>query len=196
MIDVDFATLIERVRHGDADAAALLVHQYEGAVRVAIRTRLTDPRLRREFDSMDVCQSVLFSFFIRMALGQFDLHDPAQLVALLVKMAHNKVAMRARASRRECRDLNRTCPISEADAVVDSHAATFEPLRQLVGRETLDRIRRLMPEEIRQMAEMRAQSMSWGEISAALGGTAQGRRKQYERALAKIETQLGSDQIC
>jgi len=71
-----FADLLKRVRGGDSDAASELVRIYESAIRVAVRTRLSDPKLRRQFDSMDVCQSVLASFFLRAAAGQYDLHDP------------------------------------------------------------------------------------------------------------------------
>ena len=68
------------------------------------RVRLTDPRLRRVLDSMDVCQSVLASFFVRAAAGQYDLDDPSQLIALLVRMAQNKLAGQARFHHRERRD--------------------------------------------------------------------------------------------
>jgi hypothetical protein len=81
--NVQFNELLQRVRDGDAVAADELVRNYESAIRVAVRIRLSDPALRQQFDSMDVCQSVLKSFFLRTAAGQYDLRDPAQLVALL-----------------------------------------------------------------------------------------------------------------
>jgi RNA polymerase sigma-70 factor (ECF subfamily) len=87
-MDAAFEDLIRRVRAGDTDAATALVRQYESAVRVAVRARLFDPDMGRQFDSMDICQSVLKSFFVRVAAGQFELHTPSQLVALLTKMAH------------------------------------------------------------------------------------------------------------
>jgi hypothetical protein len=49
-----FADLIRRVRGGDARAVARLVSQYEAAIR-----------MQRVFDSMDICQSVLASFFVQ-----------------------------------------------------------------------------------------------------------------------------------
>src|SRR5206468_2113644 len=55
--DASFADLIRRVRQRDEQAAAELVRRYEPAIRVAVRVRLTDPRLRRVVDSMDICQS-------------------------------------------------------------------------------------------------------------------------------------------
>ena len=85
----EFEQLIGRVRAGDADAAAALVKEYESAVRIAVRIRLSDPALRRQLDSVDICQSVLASFFFSAAAGKYDLHDPAQLVALLTRMAVN-----------------------------------------------------------------------------------------------------------
>ena len=80
----DFKELVGRMRAGDDDAAAELVRQYEPLIRREVRLRLEDRRLRRTFDSMDVCQSVLASFFVRAAAGQYDLDEPAQLVRLLV----------------------------------------------------------------------------------------------------------------
>src|SRR5438046_943040 len=91
-----FQDLIRRLREGDADAAAEIVRQYEKEVRRAIRVRLTDPRLRRTLDSMDVCQSVLANFFLRASAGQLDLDEPRDLVRLLVTMARNKVIDKAR----------------------------------------------------------------------------------------------------
>src|ERR1700746_726766 len=99
--EIIFADLLVRVRRGDPDAAFELVRKYESAIRVAVRTRLSDPALRRQFDSMDVCQSVLASFFVRASAGQYDLQEPRQLVALLTRMAQNKLAMRARGQYRQ-----------------------------------------------------------------------------------------------
>lgn len=45
--------LLEQLRVGDDEAAEELVRTYGPSIRVAIRTRLTDPRLRRHFDSED-----------------------------------------------------------------------------------------------------------------------------------------------
>src|SRR5262245_19863177 len=86
-----FQELISRMRAGDGEAAAELVRCYEPAIRRIVRLRLNDSRLQRVFDSMDVCQSVLGSFFVRAALGQFDLSTPEQLLKLVAQMARHKV---------------------------------------------------------------------------------------------------------
>ena len=95
-----FSAFIVRIRAGDEQATADLVKRYEPEIRREVRLRLRDPRLRRDFDSMDICQSVLASFFLRAAAGQFDLEQPDQLLKLLVAMARNKLAAQGRSQRR------------------------------------------------------------------------------------------------
>ena len=78
--EIPIAELIGRVRDGDARAAEELVRRYEPLIRREVRFRLHDSRLRRVFDSMDVCQPVLASFFLISAasIGMvFLAHVPA-----------------------------------------------------------------------------------------------------------------------
>src|SRR4051794_11644781 len=104
-----YPEFIRLIRGGDERAAEDLVRRYEPEIRLEIRTwlRLRDPRLRRVFDSMDICQSVLASFFVRAAVGDFDLDEPRQLVRLLVGMARNKLADRVRHHQRKRRHVRR-----------------------------------------------------------------------------------------
>src|SRR5271163_2437312 len=100
----DFAGLIDRVRAGDEEAAAELVRRYEPLIRREVRLKLENARLRRVLDSMDVCQSVLASFFVRAAAGEYDINQPSQLVRLLVTIARNKVVSAARREYSQRRD--------------------------------------------------------------------------------------------
>src|SRR5262245_7638797 len=102
-----FAEFVRRIRAGDQEAAAELFRQYEPAIRLEVRRRLNDPKLLPLFDSVDVCQSVLLSFFVRVASGQYDLERPGQLLALLVKMARNKFKHEARRQNAKRRDPHR-----------------------------------------------------------------------------------------
>ena len=79
------------------------MRRYEPAIRLAVHVRLTDPGLRRLLDSMDICQSVLASFFLRAASGEYDIADPGQLLQLLSAMARNKLAHQIRKHRAQCR---------------------------------------------------------------------------------------------
>ena len=56
LTDAQFAELMARTRSGDQDAAQQLVREYEPEIRRAARLRLTDPKLRRIVDSIDICQ--------------------------------------------------------------------------------------------------------------------------------------------
>ena len=56
-----FDQLIVRVRDGDDGAASELLLNYEPEIRREIRMRLTNPKLRRIVDSMDISQSVWFA---------------------------------------------------------------------------------------------------------------------------------------
>jgi RNA polymerase sigma-70 factor (ECF subfamily) len=188
--DNPFADLLRRIRAGDEDAAAELVHCYEPVIRREARLRLTDPGLTRLLDSSDVCQSVLLSFFVRAAAGQYELTGPQDLVRLLVTMVRNKVASHVRKLRRRPQD-NRRVPGAEALALV---ADDERPTQRLVARDLISAVLGQMSAEERHVAELRTQGYSWPEVGAALGGGAEARRKQLERALDRVVRQLGLDE--
>src|SRR5438445_7210434 len=102
--DHSFADFIRRIRAGDPEAAVELIRQFEPVIRLEVRRRLSDPALYRQFDSMDICQSVMLSFFMRARAGQYELDQPQQLLKLLVAMAHNKLADNACKLRTQRRD--------------------------------------------------------------------------------------------
>jgi RNA polymerase sigma-70 factor (ECF subfamily) len=187
--DAPFADFIRRIRAGDAQAAVELVQRYEPVIRLEVRVRLSDPRLRRVFDSMDICQSVMASFFVRAAAGQYDLEEPQDLVKLLVVMARKKLAFQTRKARAQCRDHRRVEAV--APEVLESAASSPSPSDEVVGRELLDAFQQRLSDEERDLADRRARGQSWAEIAGALGGTAQARRKQLERAVERVVRQLG-----
>jgi RNA polymerase sigma-70 factor (ECF subfamily) len=184
-----FTSFLSRIRSGDAHAAEELVRRYEPAIRLAVRTRLTDPALRRQFDSVDICQSVLASFFLRAAAGQYDLRDPGQLTALLVRMAQNKLACQARFHSQQRRDAHKATSVDE-QAVGPADPAPG-PERVAAGRDLLEALRGRLTAEERAVADRRGVGQSWEEIAVALGGTADGRRMQLRRALDRVTRELG-----
>jgi RNA polymerase sigma-70 factor (ECF subfamily) len=188
-----FAELVRRLRAGDSQAASELVRQYEPAIRLEVRCRLTDRRLRRVFDSMDVCQAVLGSFFVRAAAGEYDLDRPEQLLGLLKEMARRKLAHEARQQRAQRRDVRR----AEGLDGEGRQAAALDPTpsRVVAGQDLLDEVRRRLSPEERRLAELRGQGRQWADIATELGGTAQARRKQLARALDRIAEELGLDVV-
>jgi RNA polymerase sigma-70 factor (ECF subfamily) len=195
-----FRTLIARVRAGDQQAAAELVRQYEPAIRRAARVRLLDTRLNRLLDSMDICQSVMASFFVRAALGQFELETPNQLLRLLATMTRNKLAAQVKGHGAARRDFRRVEAAQgdrddEADARAERIAAQAPtPSRDLAARELLDEaLRRLSPEE-RRILDCREQGGQWAQIAAELGSNPEALRKRLARAVDRVAHELGLDQ--
>jgi RNA polymerase sigma-70 factor (ECF subfamily) len=190
--DTRFRELLKQIRAGDQEAAAQLVREYEPAIRRAVRFHLSDNRLRRTLDSMDICQSVLANFFVRVAAGQFDLEDSRQLRQLLVKMARNRVVDQARRNSAGRRDQRRLVGLDQQalEAVAD---ARFTPSRVLAGRELLDRVRAHLTEEERYLADQRGLGRDWAELAAELGVKPDALRMRLTRALDRVARQLGLD---
>jgi RNA polymerase sigma-70 factor (ECF subfamily) len=189
-----FDELMRRVQSGDPDAAAELVHHYEADIRLEVRVRLRiqDGRVRRMLDTMDITQSVLASFFAGVAAGRFAPKHPQQLLALLVTMARNKLLSQVRDQRRQRRDARRR---ESFDAAVHDVIAEVESPSQIVaGREILAEFRKRLSTEERQLADRRGSGDAWTTIANELGGTADGRRKQLERAFARILKELDLDE--
>lgn len=184
-----FLEFINRIRAGDERAAFELVQRYEPVIRREVRLQLNDRNLLRLFDSMDVCQSVLVSFFVRTAAGEYDLREPAQLVTLLVRMAHNKLASAARREYSQRRDVRRRA--EGGDSALESIVgATPDAVEELSNRDLLGRIRERFNADELQIAQLRGQGAGWEEIARQMGGTPQSRRMQFSRALDRVADEL------
>ncbi len=189
--DPSFDELIRRVGCGDEEAATQLVREFEPVVRRVARARLREGRARSEFDSMDICQSVLATFFVRAAAGLYDLQVPDDLIKLLLAMTRNKVAEKMRRQHRLRRDSRRT-----VGGVEDLALAGRDPTPSTVvaGKELVEEARRRLSDEERQLVELRGQGLSWEEVAASLGGTAGARRNQLARALDRVAQELRLDE--
>jgi RNA polymerase sigma factor (sigma-70 family) len=190
--DPSFRDLIRRVRAGDEAAATDLVRRYEPAIRRAVRLRLHDSRLGRVLDSMDICQSVLGSFFVRVALGQYELEHPEQLLKLLATMARNKLANEVHKQRAECRDHRR---VERGDvAALEVVAPDATPSRQVAARELLQEARRRLSPDERRLLELREQNREWADIAQELRGNPEALRKKLARAVERVAQELGLEE--
>lgn len=188
-----FAEFVRRIRAGDEAAAAELVRQYEPLIRREVRLRLENGRLGQVLESLDICQSVLASFFVRTAAGQFELDCPEQLLKLLVRMARNKLASAARYQHRLRRDQRR---LTAGGSAVLAHVAAAGPSpSDLVAcRELLQRLLAVLSPDEKRLAELRGQGLAWADIAQEVGGTPQARRVQLARAVGRAARQLGLDE--
>jgi|SRR5262245_2810408 len=188
---VPFTEFVRRIRAGDDAAAEELVRRYESLIRREVRLHIEDERLNRAFDSLDVCQSVLASFFVRAATGEYDLDEPAQLVGLLVAMARNKLASRARQENRQRRDSRRiAADPAELEEVADGQPTPSDILSR---RELLERVRASLTDEEREIADLRGQGLAWDAVAERLGGSGQARRMQLSRGIERAGRALGLD---
>ena len=160
-----FDELIRRVRAGDQDAAAELVRRYEPAIRRAVRFRLADARLGTLLDSMDICQSVLASFFVRAASGQYELETP------------ETVAQAADGHGPEQADLPGAQAACPAPGRPPRHVRRRgrRAIRRRAGRaragrwplrDLLQEVRRRLSADERRLLELRNQGRDWAAIAA------------------------------
>lgn len=186
-----FADFIARIRAGDAQAAEELVQQYESSIRIIVRAHL-GRAMRTQLDSVDICQSVLGTFFARAALGEYDLNEPQELLALLVRIARNKLNSQARYRQRLRRDVRRDVGSEGLEIRVGRDAPAD---RILEAQEVLQQLRARLTDEERELVERRLAGDDWATIASAVGGSAEGRRKQLARALDRHAVALGLVEI-
>ncbi len=185
-----FQDLVRRIRNGDQEAAAELVRLYEPTIRRAVRFRLTDTRLGAVLDSMDICQSVLASFFVRSAAGAYELDQPEQVVKLLIAMARNKLASQARKQHAARRDQRRVVSGEQQEVA----ARDDSPSQQVAGRELFLKAQQLLSPEEQRLVELRKEGLEWNEIAERVGGNAVALRKQLSRAMDRVTRELGLEE--
>jgi ECF sigma factor len=189
--NVSFDSFIELIRAGDEDAARELVRRFEGIIRREVRLRLDDRRLSRVFDSIDISQSVLMSFFARASSGHFEIESSDQLIRLLIGMARNKLAFQVRRQHARRRDSR----MIANERVDDLHVASTMPGPcELASKEDLiNTVRLRLGEEERELADLRAAGWEWPEIATRLGGSPRARRMQLTRAVHRVVKTLRLD---
>jgi len=189
MTDDSFLLLMERVRAGDQDAAATLVRRHEAAVRRAVRFRLTDPRMRSLFDSMDICQSAMGSFFVRAAAGQFEVNSQEDLIKLLTTIARNKLVNHVRKERGglALRGSAETLAADLSTAV----SGEPDPGRFSMALEQCQTALERMTSEERVLLEHRRQGHNWDDVAVMLNSTPVALRKQLSRALDRVLQEVG-----
>jgi RNA polymerase sigma factor (sigma-70 family) len=181
MNNARFQEVVRALRAGDPRAAEELVREYEPLIRRVVRMRLTDSRLRRAFDSTDVCQSILAQFFDRTAHGQFDLSTPEGLRNLLVKMALHKFVDKARHEQYHAGGLPEGWEPADAAPTPSERASQ---------QELLEAIRSRLTEKERWLLDRRAEGHSWEEMASGTGQAPDALRMTHARLLARLKQDL------
>jgi RNA polymerase sigma factor (sigma-70 family) len=182
----DFEEFLRALRAGDARAAEELVHRYEPFIRRVVHMRLTDPRLRRAFDTVDVCQSVLAAFFALDAQGRLELSTPQRLRNLLVTMALNKFRDRVRREQLRPGSLPEEYEPAAADPTPGEQAEQQDLVEAVLAR---------LSARERWLVEQRAQGRSWPDIARDTGEAHATLRMMHARAVARVREQLEREEV-
>jgi RNA polymerase sigma-70 factor, ECF subfamily len=181
----EFAELIRRARRGDADACQELFERFHKVFYRTIAIRLENNALRGLHGVEDICQTVFKSFFFRLNCGQFELNGEKDLINLLLRMAHNKLTAKARHEKA------RPTVVSEP---VDLPRPEPSPSQVHVYRDLFQHVMDRFSEEERGIYRLRIeQQLPWAEVAARMGGSADGRCKQWARATERVAAELGLD---
>ena len=193
----ELAGFLARIQAGDEAAARELLARFEPEVRLVVRRQL--PRLlRSRFDSLDFLQSVWGSFFRRVRSGgaPAEFEDSRHLVAFLARAAKNKVIDEYRRAASRKQDMHREEPLWTAgDRPKDLPADIDSPSEVAQAREVFDRLRDLLPEDRRDILELKAEGLSSKDIGERLGISERTVQRVIEdlrrRAGSELELELG-----
>jgi RNA polymerase sigma-70 factor (ECF subfamily) len=186
MQERDFERFLIALRVGDQEAGAELVRRYEPFLRRLIRMRLTDKRLRRVFDSMDICQSVLAKLFHEVALKDIRVNTEGHLCNLLARMVTNNVIDKVRREQRNAGGI----PVNWEPA-----ATTPSPSEVVAQQDLVHTIQSRLSEKERWLAAQRALGRSWVEIAQETGETTDALRMMCARAMARVRNQFPAEEV-
>ena len=187
-VDLEFRSLMDRVRSGDQEAAWELLEVYGPHILRVVRKKLND-RLRSKFDSVDFVQSVWASFFRHPSCVR-RFASPQDLVRFLIAVARNKVYDETRRRFNTAKhDISKEEFLEDR---VDSYENRIEPIdaRQArpseiaVAREEWHRLIQGQPRRNQQVMELRFQGATYQEIADSL--------HIHERTARKIVDELAS----
>jgi RNA polymerase sigma factor (sigma-70 family) len=187
-----FQELLERVRAGDDAATSELFHRYEGDVKRVVRAMMRVEWIRRGADPSDIYQSVMASFFIRAALGQYEISSPSQLLALLKRIAKNKVADVARSPDRRMSVVSVSGPDRVGIEPVDPEKG---PASQIMWKDLFQKVRDRFTDDERRVSDLRMNGGSWQEVGAELGEEADAVRMRLVRALRRICREMNLEEL-
>lgn len=185
----ELSALLVRVRGGDEEAAAEVVRHFEPEVRRFIRFRLNQSSLRRVIESLDIWQSVLANFFVRISRGEIGIDDPRRLQAFLMTMARNRLLDQVRIHHADKRDARRTT--SDQGAMISVADRGGSPSELLMADEVLRAVReRLAPDDLR-LVEERLSGREWKSLAEEFGSTPEAIRKRMTRVMDSAAKSLG-----
>jgi RNA polymerase sigma factor (sigma-70 family) len=185
---VSFSALLAKACDGDQEAAAELVRHYQPHVHRFVRFRLAGWRLRRQIDSLDVCQAVFGDFFARLSQGGLRLESPRQLLALLLTMARNVLCNNVQQQHAARRDIRRLIDRHVDELELADDGAT--PSQAAARNELLIAISVGLDADETTLVDHWLAGKPWAEIGQAAGQPPDAMRMRLQRLLKRICRQL------
>jgi RNA polymerase sigma-70 factor (ECF subfamily) len=186
----DETDLVRRLREGSNTAAREVFDRYVERL-LGLAKRRIGARMNSRVDPEDVVQSVFRSFFSRMKNDQFVIGAEDDLFKLLVRITVHKTLRQIAHHKAAKRN-----PSQETGQGSDAHemlmqAMDAEPTPETVVTfmDHLEHFMQQLPEQDRQILELRLQGFSTEEIAEKLGSYDRKIRRVLERIRAVAEEQ-------
>jgi RNA polymerase sigma factor (sigma-70 family) len=182
--------LLDRVRDGDEQAAAVIFARYVQRLTSLARARLSK-KLSRRVDPEDVVQSAYRSFFRGARDGRFSLREAGHLWSLLAKMTLRKVYRQVARHTAAKQDIAREQSVSESDwNYVERAAQEPSPVEVNAVAEVLAAVMAGLAPLQRQMLELYLQGTAIPAIAEATDRSTKTVRRLLDKIQHDLETQL------
>ena len=194
-----FAERLNRLRAGDDAEIEQFVAKYEPFIRRTVRFRIARASLNPAADSVDVCQSVLIGFLMRLSAGEYVLNSEDDLRKLLVAIAnkkflrlsrHENAAKRCRAQTQSLSDLPE---LADGSNSFPSGLTSYSSVSRMNTNDLLKQLSLRMSAQEMELYRLRSQGNNWATISEQLGESPSILRKRLSRAIQRVATELGLD---
>jgi len=190
-VNPNFEDRLRQLQLGEDRAVEAFVAEYEPYIRRAIRFRIKNAALMAAADSVDVCQSVLGGFLLRLSAGDYVLQSEDQLRALLLTIAKKKFSMLQRRESASKRARRRTWSLEDVPEIPNVVSQPAESNLELA--ELSNSVRMCLTDDEWQLLQLRKQGLSWNEIESQLHVDAVVLKKRLSRSLRRVAIQLGLD---
>jgi RNA polymerase sigma-70 factor (ECF subfamily) len=182
--DASDRILIDRLRHGQTEAAEDLYFRYSQRLQ-ALAARQSGSDLAVRVDPEDIVQSVFRTFFRRVSLGQYDVPEGSDLWRLLLVIALNKIRALGAHHRAAKRDVRQTARGEAFDKALQTTTGPNElALAEL--RLDIDELLQQLPQSQRTIIQLRIEDHTVEEIARRTGRS----HRTVERALQDFRTRL------
>jgi RNA polymerase sigma-70 factor (ECF subfamily) len=157
--------LLEKLCHGDVDAAEQVFVTYEAYLRKVVRRQLP-ARLRTRFDSIDIVQSAWRDVLHGFREAGWRFATTAQLQAFLIKVTRNRFIDRC---RQHSSHLDREEPLGDLEAHDLPPSREPEPSAVAQAEDLWERMLALCPPEHHELLRLRRGGVTLPEIAVRTG---------------------------